>query len=262
MNGMTSAIGTFPFGEPVRVLQQQDRGPKKVFVLGVYASAVHATWLGPGGERVVEALAVASEPYIFWRGEDAGSIISRVRIPQEVGALVPARPQLNGPSGLALDKHYLMPLTLTREDVWLCDVVPHSCVNPDQQRAIDREYIPRAQQYALPVPSVPIRPKRFNDSARRRAIVTELRESQAQLLILLGDEPIKWFLKSYAPRWGCLADFGRSSDEYGRLHRVSIDGLPLVHPRQAARLGSYSKDWNQRHNRWLSRVEHHGIASL
>jgi hypothetical protein len=31
----------FPFGEPVSRLEQQDRTPKRFFVLGVYASAVH-----------------------------------------------------------------------------------------------------------------------------------------------------------------------------------------------------------------------------
>lgn len=34
----------YPFGEEVHCLAQQDRTPKKVFVLGVYASAVHARW--------------------------------------------------------------------------------------------------------------------------------------------------------------------------------------------------------------------------
>lgn len=34
----------YPFGETVYPLVQQDRTPKKVFVLGVYASAVHARW--------------------------------------------------------------------------------------------------------------------------------------------------------------------------------------------------------------------------
>lgn len=34
----------YPFGETVRRLVQQDRTPKHVFVLGVYASAVHARW--------------------------------------------------------------------------------------------------------------------------------------------------------------------------------------------------------------------------
>lgn len=35
----------FPFGEELKPVLQQDRTPKKVFVLGVYASAVHARWV-------------------------------------------------------------------------------------------------------------------------------------------------------------------------------------------------------------------------
>ena|GEM_PF-5112732 len=62
----------FPFGQPVRCLVQRDRTPKKVFILGVYASAVHARWVDPSGRQLVLALAVASEPYIFWRGGGGG----------------------------------------------------------------------------------------------------------------------------------------------------------------------------------------------
>ena len=40
---------TFPFGQPVRRVEQQDRAPKRVFVLGVYASAVHARWIDVDG---------------------------------------------------------------------------------------------------------------------------------------------------------------------------------------------------------------------
>jgi hypothetical protein len=39
---MTEAIESFPFRRPVRKVSQKDRTQKKVFVLGVYASAVHA----------------------------------------------------------------------------------------------------------------------------------------------------------------------------------------------------------------------------
>lgn len=53
---------TFPFGQQVKKLIQEDRSPKSVFVLGVYASAVHARWIAPDGKTtVVTALAVASE---------------------------------------------------------------------------------------------------------------------------------------------------------------------------------------------------------
>ena len=38
------SLGTFPFGQPVQEVNQKDRNSKDVFVLGVYASAVHARW--------------------------------------------------------------------------------------------------------------------------------------------------------------------------------------------------------------------------
>ena len=52
----------FPFGSVLKKVEQQDKSPKKVFVLGVYASAVHAKWIGADGTVNVQALAVASEP--------------------------------------------------------------------------------------------------------------------------------------------------------------------------------------------------------
>ena len=55
-------IKTFPFGQPIVSLAQSDRSPKRVFILGVYASAVHARWVGEDGRSIVKALAVASEP--------------------------------------------------------------------------------------------------------------------------------------------------------------------------------------------------------
>jgi len=174
----------FPFGQPLRIVEQEDRSPKKVFVLGVYASAVHAKWIGPDEKIAVRALAVASEPTIFWRGEDVDEIISGIDVPSEVGRLVPADPQLNGPSGRALDEHILKPLGLQRQDAWLCDLVPHSCVNGEQQKAIDRSYKPLMAKHHLPVPSVPPVPQALADDGRRRAILDELLASQAEVLVL------------------------------------------------------------------------------
>jgi hypothetical protein len=84
---MTTTPYIFPFGQHVETLTQQGRGPKSVFVLGVYASAVHARWFGPDKRMKVRALAVASEPRIFWRGDEAeaASIISRIELPAGVG---------------------------------------------------------------------------------------------------------------------------------------------------------------------------------
>ncbi len=246
-------IGVFPFGKEVRKVEQTDRSPKKVFVLGVYASAVHARWVNSQGKTIVRALAVASEPYIFWRGENAGEIIDTVQIPQQLGNLVPAEKQFNGPSGIALDELILHPLGLDRKDAWLCDLVPHSCMNASQQKAIEREYNPIAPKYGLPVPTVPKVPNRLTDEERRNAILDEIEESEAEKIILLGDKPIQWFLKYYDDRWRRLSDF----QPYGRWHDAKIAGqqyqvLPLAHPRQAARLGRSSQKWFELHQEWLN----------
>jgi uracil-DNA glycosylase len=252
-----TAAALFPFGEPLCTVGQVDRGPKRVFVLGVYASAVHARWIGPDGKDVVQALAVASEPSIFWNGNpaEAERIIGRIRIPNAVGRLVPANAQLNGPSGRALDRFVLEPLGLKRADAWLCDLVPHSCMNSAQKRAIQGRYMELAGPHNLPTPSVPDVPKELTDAARRDQIMKEVTESQARTLILLGDEPIRWFLRHFADCPRRLVGY----EPYGLRHKFTIAGremgvVPLVHPRQAARLGQSSDRWFRTHQVWLNSV--------
>jgi hypothetical protein len=86
--------------------------------------------------------------------------------------------------------------------------------------------------------------------------LSEIHESAASVLILLGDKPIRWFLSYYDPRWRRLSDFGRDSEAYGRLHSTMLGGraievLPLAHPRQSARLGTSSVRWYELHRRWM-----------
>lgn len=249
-------IGTFPFGQPVQEVVQTDRTPKDVFVLGVYASAVHARWIDTNENTVVNALAVASEPYIFWRGDDAESIIQQIRVPKELGKLIPARHEFNGPSGQALDNLILNPLGLDRQKVWLCDLVPYSCGNSSQIRAIEQAYLPIVQRFGLVNPSVPPIPNIMTTENRRIAIMDEFIESEARVLILLGDKPIQWFLTYSDNRWNKLADFGRDSKTYGRLHNTDVGSkdiqvLPLAHPRQIAKLGQSSSVWYNLHETWL-----------
>ena len=130
----------YPFGETVKRVVQQDRTPKKVFVLGVYASAVHARWQ-KGGKTICPALAVASEPRIFWDGnlEEAKEIISKIAIPKEAGTLEPAGAHLNGPSAKVLDEHILGALGYTRADAWLCDLLPETRINDGQKKVIEKK---------------------------------------------------------------------------------------------------------------------------
>jgi hypothetical protein len=252
-------VGVFPFGEPVRRVEQMDRSRKRVFVLGVYSSAVHAEWLGANGKRLVNALAVCSEPDIFWRGEGAAELISRIRVPPDLGRLVPAPARFNGPSGVALDELILSPMGLVRSDAWLCDLVCHSCLNPQQEAAVRRAYLPLARSHGLSVPSVPTVPRVLADSERRAAILGELMESDAEVLVVLGDQPLRWFLRPLARAHPRLADFGATPAAYGRAHPVTVGGreiavVPLAHPRQIARLGRSSQRWFDLHAHWMSDV--------
>lgn len=248
----------FPFGQELKKVEQKDRSPKKAFVLGVYASAVHARWVDKDGNQVVSALAVASEPEIFWRGDNAETIISAIRIPEELGTLiVPKDSRLNGPSGRALDEKFLKPLGLKRDDVWLCDLLPYSRVNGNQKKAIDDHYKQDLiRKYKLTPATIPLFDKKELNSASRRAeILHELEDSQAETLILLGDLPIYWFLRYFEKRYSRLSQFGNTPDTYGDTHPTRINGIlysviPLCHPRQADRLGSSSSKWGKLHDLW------------
>jgi len=249
----------FPFGQPLKKVEQKDKGPKKVFVLGVYASAVHARWVDKKGKSKVSALAVASEPEIFWKGENAEEIISNINIPLELGRLlVPNAKQLNGPSGKVLNELFLSPLGFSRKDTWLCDLLPESRVNENQAKAISKHYTQEIVDiYNLPKASIPnFDKKELNSPQRRNEILKELEESNADTIILLGDLPIKWFLNYFDNRYSKLSQFGDTKDTYGKEHPILINNktykvIPLCHPRQAGRLGIASTKWGELHDNWV-----------
>ena len=167
----------FPFGQKLHPLVQEDRTPKKVFVLGVYASAVHARWK-KDGQIVCQALAVASEPRIFWDGniDEAKQIIENINMPVEIGVLEPAGKQLNGPSAKVLDENILAPLGYTRADAWLCDCLPETRINSSQAKVIKERYNPLIEKYGLNSVTIPNRPTDFCDQKRAEEITNELIE--------------------------------------------------------------------------------------
>jgi len=247
----------YPFGQPLIPVTQKDRTPKKVFILGVYASAVHAKWRDKYGTVLVQALAVASEPYIFWRGDGCEEIINNISIPIEAGILEPAQPKFNGPSGKTLDEKYLEPLGLSREDAWLSDLLPSSRINPNQRKALNKHYQPLVDQLSLPECTIP----NFSSSELRRQnnrhteILEEIEESKADTIVLLGDLPIQHWLARFS-KYRRLSNFGETRETYGIIHKIEISGkrynvLPLVHPRQAGSLGKASKKWTDLHAEWL-----------
>ena len=250
----------FPFGQEVRPLVQEDRTAKKVFVLGVYASAVHARWK-KDGQIICQALAVASEPCIFWDGdpEKAKQIIAEIAMPPELGTLEPAGKQLNGPSAKVLDNNILAPLGYTRKDAWLCDCLPETRINPSQAKVIRERYNPLIAEYGLNPVTIPNRPTAFCDQKRSAEITEELMESGAELLVLLGDIPIAQYLNKVADvPYTTLGEYVQMYG-YGNATETVINGktvkvLPLAHPRQIGALGAHSEKWNQLHKEWENQV--------
>lgn len=251
--------GAYPFGSPLRPLVQADQTPKKVFVLGVYASAVHAKWIDANGRLLVRALAVASEPCIFWDGSGANTIIDAIKVPAAAGRLEPADAGFNGPSGRSLDNDFLGPLGVFRNDAWLCDLVPHTCLNPSQLGAIKRAYVPKAASFGLPKVDLPPVPKEFADKPRREEVLAEVVAAEPEVIVLLGDQPIRNWLRHYDKRWSRLSGFGCEPETYGRLHNADIAGksyqvLPVAHPRQVSGLGMHSTKWRELHDQWKVNV--------
>ncbi|MBI2417410.1 MAG: hypothetical protein HYV28_05805 [Ignavibacteriales bacterium] len=249
----------FPFGQQLKKVKQVDKTPKTAFILGVYASAVHARWVDTNGKQKVAALAVASEPFIFWTGDGAKEIICTIQIPKELGRLTePSDPKLNGPSGDALDKLYLEPLGLNREGTWLCDLLPESRANEKQQKAIQDHYTKEiCREYDLPEATIPpFRKSELKLPSRRNEILEELEQSKAETLVLLGDLPILHFLWHYTKKHEKLSQFGDKCDSYGRGHELKINDriynvIPLCHPRQGGGLGSSSPKWRELHENWV-----------
>ncbi len=250
-------LGRFLFDQPVKKVEQIDRTPKKIFLLGVYASAVHAKWISPKGKPLIKALAVASEPYIFWKGEGADQIISKIKLPESAGSLIPADASFNGPSGRALDTDYLYPLDVKRDQCWLCDLVPYSMMNHSQLKAIIRNS-DLLNNLDIPFPSLreASSENRNISDQRRQEILTEIKLSKAEYLITLGNEPIANFISIFCPE---IKELDRGKN-YGHPIEINLEGIKvklirLVHPRQAARLGLHDNEWFETHQKWKAGVQ-------
>jgi len=94
---------------------------------------------------------------------------------------------------------------------------------------------------------------------RVEEIWREVSTSQATTVILLGDKTIDWFLYLLGLPYRRLSEFRETIEDYGRLHQVEIRSeklnvLPLVHPRQAFRLGASSQKWAALHKEWVDSI--------
>lgn len=245
----------FPFGcqyHPT-LPQRPTEGNAAVFVVGVYASAIHAAWYGPDGRQLCQALAVAPEPWSFWDGDDAEDRVYEVtaRVPPEAGRLKPTRLRFNGPSGRALKIHYQEPLGSPA--CWITDLHPGYYLSQGNAVAIERHYKPLAEKLGLPESDLPPRPgKVWPDQVRLNELEQEFLESGAGIVVTLGNEPIPVLFEGRSAQLN-MDDYGRL-EERRFLGRYTVQALHLVHPRQTGGLGRSSEMWGRVHADWVQRT--------
>ena len=254
MDNNMSNYGNFIFGSPIEKIIQKERSIKKVFVLGKYPSAVHAKFVSKNIK--CNALAIKSEPYIFWKGDGAEYIINQINelVPKNYGEFILPDKIFNGPTGKLLDEQYLYPLKYSREDAWLCDLIPYFMVNKyskqyNAQKRIN-EYFKNDIKYISNIQTVP---KNIDDN-RINEIVNEIEASKADTIILLGQDAIKWFICKVS---NCKKTELREFYPYGKPHNFKFINnkeykiYPLVHPHH---IENGNKDWMERHSEWIKNI--------
>lgn len=251
----------FPFGRVHGPTPpSKPTGKSDVFVVGVYPSALHCAWFGPDGKRLCQALAIDIEPWSFWDGEDADERVRAIaaNVPIRAGRLEPARPTWNGPSGRALTALYLEPLGSPR--AWITDLHDIYYLSAGNAAALKKHYDPIATRLGLEPAHLPPRPAEVRPSKKRLArLEAELVESGATTVITLGNEPLSTLFDGQ-PRKLSRTEYGRPLTRrvFGR-HEVTA--IHLVHPRQAARLGTSSAAWAAAHDTWIGHARRVGGLS-
>lgn len=248
-------LGNFPFGEAVERLSQKDRTPKKYFVIGSYASAVHTAWYDLNEKVITKSLAVANEPEILWTGNsfEAMTIINRLNCPPEAGSLCDPGKWMNGGVGRLFNMDILKPLNIFRSDVWLALLIPFTIANKGQRKAMNR-YNRICEQFKLP--PAKLHPSNIKseliDEERISELLKELEECKPDVIITLGDLPLHHFIRRFDETKFNLTAF----KYYGSLHEVEINSrhyklLPLYHPKAGENLGSYTEKWMKVHKDWI-----------
>lgn len=276
--------GVFPFGQPSterRPRRPERSGPASAFVLGVYPSALHVRWNPPrwlveeaGVSEIVGALAVDVEPVVFWDGADAKARVDEwkrrvaFRAGDETGAWGHVSAAGNGTSGTRVRDDILDPLGLATRDVWFSDAVPWYFVKRsakprakrEQGDAMDADYAPlAARDPSAPPVSLTTRPSvdhlvRWSVAERREALRRELLESEARVLITLGEEARRVIVGiADAIAGGVERALEEKMTGYAEPGTCSIGGhrtrwFALRHP------GQRGKGWSALHRAWTESV--------
>lgn len=248
----------FPFGQPVGACQPLADGPRPVFVLGAYPSALHVRWRpadGPG-TRLVRALAVDNEPEPFWDGADQDARIvgwkAAVGWQDDRGEVAAPVGDLNGSSGRLVDAHVLVPLGAERGDAWITDCLDTYRASTGMRKAVEEVYEPFAAEHELPSASLASHPSEGQIVAEATGqhlgrLRTELATAVPELVVTLGNAALRVFRALLEAPDGPRK---LAADDYGIRFAVAVGGrslvwLPLAHP-------AAPKPYQVAHSAWMS----------
>jgi hypothetical protein len=277
----SSFPGIFPFGQPsTERTSRRPRAAASAFVLGIHASALYVRWRQPqwlmnegGVTGGVRALAVDVEPSAFWDGADAARQVDEwkkrvaFREGEDAGDWGRITPAGSVPWGRAVIDEVLKPLALQASEVWFADAVPWYFVRHSQDQsthreqgdAIDAEYAPlAAADVGAPLADLPTRPSantlvRWAVEQRREILRAELTESDAPLLVTLGEEARRVAVEISDSVGGVPKnELNQGMKDYGAPGELQVAGrtlrwLALYQP------GQKHEAWTLRHQRWAAR---------
>jgi uracil-DNA glycosylase len=248
----------FPFGTEASARPPSADGPRPVFILGAYPSAMHARWIPPedSGFRQVKALPVADEPSPFWNGDDSAARVEAWSAAQNFdpathGTFAPA-PKFNGTAGQWVDTNVVAALACTRADTWITDCLDTYRLSNGARKALDDTYDSARARYGWPAWHLRGHPSddevaRESLSWHKDRLRAELAACQPELVVSLGNAALRVM--------GALLSAGPDRLEvagYGERLNVGLGGravewLPLAHPAAPQR-------YQEAHQGWMARA--------
>lgn len=245
----------FLFGQPVLPAKPVADGPRRVFVLGAYPSALHVRWFGPARDLLIQAVAIDNEPEPFWTGDDQSdridSWLDAVSFRDDWGRVEPCG-NLNGPSGEWVQSEVIEQLGVARHDVWITDCLDTYFQSDAAAKRLDSESVSRwVKLLGIPAGCHSPHPTesqivQMSLGEHRERLTTELSVARPERVVTLGNAALRVF--------GEIVDGAERSirklsvDAYGEPINVCVAGrsaewIPLAHPAAPAVYQEAHKAW-------------------
>lgn len=247
----------FPFGEILLPQEPNIQSLRNVFILGAYPSAFHIRWIPPSPYREIKAIAVDNEPSVFWDGSDQETIfkdwLNCVSWQDDWGKALLAG-NLNGSSGVWVNKNLLVPLGLSRKNVWFSDCLDiYHCSDGLKKRLQDTYHLV-AEIFNLANAKLPPHPDEnqivqlsLKNHASR--IKNQLNIAKPDLIITLGNAALRVISSLITSGPEIPKSLSPNQELYGKkyygiqIENTNFSLLPIAHPAAPPAYQDAHKSW-------------------